>query len=273
MTSVNNGANSYKVGNKVAETEKYRLYLCRPSGATADHLLQVSSAVEYNGALDRAAYILEKLFAEAMRLEEEYERVKKDPKHLLNYQLCFPEVVDTFVLASQGGRRVNILAFREISDVRVMVPLSNIAHRDRLRVDLRTSVWIMGKLLKILAFAHDAGITVGDLGLGNILIELEQHYVVIFNWADARLMTGGVTRSVVREEIMCAARATIEILGGTPEGGIPDDGSPAHMPYQHHLIELARNVAGNASRAHQEFYALVDELLPHGYHPFTSMPR
>lgn len=265
---------SYEVGKLVAETERYRLYLCRPGGETVDHLLQVASAVEHNGALDRAAYILEKLLREAGRLEDEYALVKSNPKHFVNYELCFPEIVDTFVPADQGGRRINILRFRGVSDVRTMVPLSNIVERDRLRVDMRTSIWIMGKLLKILTFVHSAGIAITNLTLGNILIEPEQHYVVIFNWADAQLMSDGVPQSTVREEIKRAACSVIEVLGGTPEGGIPDDEhGERHAPYEQHLLQLARNGASNAASAHQTFYALVDSLWARGFHKFTSHPR
>lgn len=272
MIITNNGS-SYEVGKKVAETERYRLYLCRPSGTTVDHLLQVASTVEYNGALDRASYILEKLLCEAERVEEEYARVKPNPSHFLNNQLSFPEIVDTFVPADQGGRRVNILRFRGVDDVRRLVPLQNLVHRDRLRVDLRTSIWIMGKLLKVLTFVHNEGITVGDWSLGNILIEPDLHYVVIFNWADAQLKSDGVPRDTVREEIRSATRCAIEALGGTPEGGIPDDGDTQHASYQKHLVELAVQGDSSALTAHQAFYALVDSLWPRGYHPFTAYPR
>lgn len=270
---VEHNGRSYAVGKMVAETERYRLYLCRPSGEAADHLLQVATAVEHNAALERAVYILDKLFREAERIEEEYSRVKQNPNHFVNYQLAFPEVVDTFVPAGQGGRRVNILRFRGVDDVRKMVPLHNLVYRDRLRVDLRTSAWIMGKLLKILAFVHNAEIVINDFSLGNILIEPDQHYVVIFSWADAELNGDKVPQSIVREEIRVAARVVIEILGGNPEAGIPDDGSEEHAAYQKYLHELAVHGASIASEAHRSFYGLVDSFGWRGFHPFTAHPR
>ena len=274
MIVLNEGSKrSYEVGKQVAETERYRLYLCRPSGETADHLLQVASKVEHNGALDRDAYILERLLREAQRLEEEYAGVKTKSNHLLNYQLSFPALVDTFVPADQGHRRVNILRFREVDDVRKLVPLHNLAHRDRLRVDLRTSVWIMGKLLKTLTFTEAARTIVGNLTLGNILIEPDQHYVVIFDWADAQLTNGHIPRSMVCDEIRSAARGVIEVLGGTMEEGIPDDGSAEHARYEKHLVQLAQSGESDAFTAHQSFYTLVDSLWPRGFHQFTMLPR
>lgn len=266
---------SYKVGPLVAETSTYRLYLCvmEGGGDAKQRLLQVAKTVGDNAALDRAAYLIQRLLHEAERLEAEYARVKKDPKELLNYQFCFPEITDSFVVTEQGGRRVSILKFRGVNDVQEMVPLSNIVHRDRLRVDLRTSVWIMGKLLKILAFAHGVGIEVSNLALGNILIEPMQHYVVVFSWADAQLSPDGVAHSRVREEIQAAARCVIELLGGTPEEGIPDDGTKECTAYAAHLVAIATGGESNAFSAHQAFYALVDSLWPRSYHPFTSRPR
>lgn len=263
----------YEVGERVAETEVYRLYLCRPEGEAVDYLLQVASTAEHNGALDRAAYILDRLLQEAERLEIEFEKVREDPKHLLNYQLAFPEIVDTFVSAEQGERRINILRFRGVEDVRTIVPLYNLVERDRRRCDLKTSAWIMGKLLKVLVLAHGANVAINDLTLGNILIEPEKHYVIVFNWANAQVMTDGVSQSRAREEIKYAARRIIEVLGGTPEGGIPSDDSEQHALYQEGLVQLAVDGQGDALEAHRAFYALVDSLWPRGYHPFNTKPR
>ena len=263
----------YVVGKLVAETDLYRLYLCEQEATGQQCLLQIAATLAENGALDRSAYLLARLLREAEAMEEEYAKVKEDPKKFLNYQLGFPELVASFVSAEQGGRRINILRFRGVEDVHSMVPLYNLVHRDRLRVDLRTSVWIMGKLLKILAFFHDAGVVVRDLAPGNVLIEPAQRYVVVFNSAKAELMSDGVPPSTVREEIKAAAQCVIETLGGTMEGGIPDDGSPQHEPYQEHLLQLAREGETNAATAHQRFYEQVDRLWPRGFYPFTTLPR
>lgn len=272
--TVDNVSGRYAVGRKVAETSRYRLYVCRPNGETAaDHLLQIATAVEHDGALERSAYILERLTREAERLEALYAETKTDPNHFVNYQLHFPALVDTFVAADQESRRTNILRFSEVGEVGRMVPLYNLVERDRRRVDLRTSIWILGKLLKAMSLAHGIGVAVKNLTPGNILIEPDQHYVVIFNWVDAELMSDGVPQSTVREEIRSAATSVIRVLGGDPEKGIPDDGGPWHAAYQQHLMQLAATGESNALEAHRAFYALVDSLWERGFHPFTSLPR
>ncbi len=270
---IQNGSRQYFVGDLVAETAAYRLYLCSAKNGGCEYLLQVAVDLTANGALDRAAYFLRMLSREAEDLEQEYAKVKTKPEKMLNYQYSFPDVVDSFVSQDQGGRRINILRFHSVDDVRQMVPLYNIVHRDFRRVDIRTSIWIMGKLLKIIAFVHDSGISMGEaIRSGNILIEPSKHYVVFFNWEDVQKNCDVVSTSLVREDIKNAAECVIETLGGTSEGGVLEDGSRESGPYIERLVSLARRGDRDAGTAHREFYSLVDSLWPRGFYPFTSLP-
>lgn len=263
----------YQVGDQVAEADEYRLYLCIQEDTGRQCLFQIASTTEHNGGLDRATYILKEFKRRADELETEYAKFKKDPDNLLNYDLGFPELVDSFVCHEQGNRRVNILAFRNVEDVRKMVPLIGITEKDRLRIDLRTSAWIMGKLLKLLIFAHSEGIAAGQLSGENILIEPDQHYVMIFDWANAFVNSEEIPKETRRQEISAAAQAVIVALGGDMETGVfPNDGDEAFDRYTDHLLSLARGEARSAERAHQKFYELVDELWERKYYPFTFHP-
>ncbi len=269
---VEHGSRRYDVGELVAKMAKFRLYLCALQGEERRRLFQVAASVEQNGALDRTAYLLGELMEWAQETETAYAAVKTKPEEMLNYQLCFPELIDSFELSEQGGRRANVLGFRDVQDTRQMVPLSNIVRKDHHRVDLKTSVWIMGRLLKVLAFVHDHGITVNNIASRNILIEPGKHFVVIFDWSEAARQPEELFTQSVREDIMGAARTVVEVLGGSVETGIPNDGTEAFEPYAHHLIALAADGERDADTAHHEFYELVDGLWPRAYHPFTSFP-
>lgn len=261
----------YGVVAQVADAGKYRLYLCQQIGTGRQCLLQIPTEAAHNGAMDRAAYVLDELKREADRLEAEYARVRTDPKMVLNYDLGFPELVDSFVVEQQGGRRVNILAFRNVEDVSRMVPIGNITARDRLRVDLRTSGWIMGKALKILVLAHSLGFAIKRTDAANILIEQKDHYVVLFDWSDAEIHSGVIPAATRRREISQVARAVIVLLGGDLSTGvIPNDGDTGHAPYVEQLLRLARGSESNAQHAHASFYKLIGGLWEHGYHPFTA---
>ena len=271
MTEIRNDSLIYQVGEQVAETGTYRLYLCLTHDGR-QCLLQIAIAVEHNGVLQRAAYILNELYRRADEVEAEYARVKKDPSILLNYHLGFPALVDSFICQEQGGRHVNILAFTNVDDVAKIVPLTNITQKDRLRVDLKTSAWIMGKLLKLLAFASSEGFSVNTSG-NNILIEPDQHYVLIFDWSVAQAHQKTVPMEIQRQQIIRGAQAVIAVLGGDPETGtFPDDGDDAFSEYTGYLLRLARGERNKAKEAHEEFYALVDKIWERGFHPFTARP-
>lgn len=268
---IRNGPQLYHVGDKVADNDKYRLYLCIQEETGRQCLLQVATAVEHNGNLERATYILRELKRRSDELEAEYESVKKDPEMMLNYDLAFPELVDSFIYHEQGGRRINILAFRNVEDVSNMVPLINITSKDHLRIDLRTSAWIMGKLLKLLVFAHSEGISIDLVSGSNILIEPKEHYVLIFDWSDAQIYPGKIPMHIRNEEIAQAAQAVVIALGGDLEtGAFPDDGKEAFKQYTDHLRRLAYRSEMNAGKAHGKFYELIDSLWKREYYPFTT---
>jgi len=276
-------AGSYGVGDLVAENETYRLYLCKQEETGRECLLQVPINTSHNGDLDRAGFFLKQFERRALELEEEYKTVKDDPKKVLNYQLGFPELLEGFVCQEHGGRRINILAFRNVEKVNNLSPLTFITERDQRRIDLRTSVWIMGKLLKLLTFAHSQGIAVCELTSGNILIEPKEHYVLIFDWSVARAFQKGVPDKECGNDISQAARAVIEVMGGDFETSTfhEDDNKAFKHPYETgkgfdlytaHILRLASGSERNAGKAHQNFYNLVDELWEGAYHPFTSYP-
>jgi hypothetical protein len=252
----------------VRETDGYRLYLCKQEGEKRDLLMQVAIDVANNAALDRSAFFLQQLAKDAEALEAEY---AIDHKGRLNYGLGFPEVVESFLLdAEQGGRRVNILAFRNVDDASRMKPLDNILTKDRRRVDPGTSAWIMGKALKTILFAHSRDYSVGLLDTVSILIEPGEHYVVLFDWSEAQAHADGVPADTCREDIKQAARSVIALMGGDHmTRTFPDGVASAYTDY---LLLLAGGGQSSAKAAHKDFYALCDTIWERKFYPFTSHP-
>lgn len=268
---IRNGPQSYEVGKKVAKAKNYALYLCIQIETERQCLLQITNDAKDNAAVDRIAYILKEFNRYADELEEEYAKDSKNAGKVLNYNLGFPELMDSFICREQGGRRINILAFRCVESVHNMIPLINITAKDRLRIDLRTSGWIMGKTLKIIDFAHSAGIAVNLTKGNNILIEKDNHYVVIFDWALAQVYSEEIPEEVRRQDISQAAQAVITALGGDWEDGfLPNDGDEAFVVYTDYLLRLARGSESRAKRAHQGFYEIVDMFWKREFYPFTT---
>lgn len=272
----------YDVGDLVvAQTAHYRSRLCTQIGTGRQCLLQIANDAAGNGVLDRMAFILRELRVKSDELEVEFEPHRRRPESRLNYHYGFPEVVDSFIFHEQGGRRINILAFPCLEaatpplEVGQLVPLSNIVTRDHKRIDLKTSPWILGKSLKILAFAHDNGYELGGLDLTKILIQPDKHFVIFFDWSDARFHPEGVPAEIQRNEIMELARCVVTLLGGdAATRSFPDEGIPEAGPYYQFLLELAAGGQTSALGAHKTLYPLLREQLGwNGFHKFATFQR
>jgi hypothetical protein len=264
----------YEVGLQVAETAAYRMYLCEEVASGRQCLLQIATSVEHSGGLDKAAYILKKLRVTA----DEFERIHAEQggKRLLSYERLFPELVDSFVPEEQGRRRVNILAFSEVSDIRLMVPLSNLTSKDHLRLDLRSSAWVLGRLLKLLGFTHGEGISVNLLGGGNVLLEPSQHFAVVFDWSSALThQDQHVPRKYRVDDVANAAKTVFVALGGDPQTADYPYLSSADVNDRRYIslvTTMMQHREGNAERAHQQLYSLIDEIYGRTFHPFTTLP-
>ena len=269
---IKNLDDEYLVGKMVGGTNEYRLYICQKKDEEKQCLLQIAADASCNGALDRSAFILKLLKIKAREIEEEYAQVKKDPKNMLNYDLGFPNLTEIFICKKQGNRKINILSFKNIDDVTKIVPILNITKKDKLRADLRSSAWIMGKLLKLLVFIHSEGFSVELINGNNILIEPDKHYIMIFDWSKAKTHTI-VPTEIKRREISQMAQAIIQLLGGNHKTNtIPDDGEEAYTSYTQKILQLAHGAESKAERAHRNFYNLIDQLWKREYYPFTTKP-
>jgi hypothetical protein len=268
-----NGTRLYSVGKQVAVAPAYRLFLCRDEESGRQCLLQIAGSVEHNSGLDRAAYILQELKHRSDELEEEYAKVKAEPQMMLNYQLGFPELIDGFTSQEQGNRRINIVAFRNVDEPSQLVPIANLARKDHVRVDLRTSAWIGGKLLKDLVLSHDTGVFVHLVNGNNVLIEPKEHYVLVFDFSSSKTYQGKIPAPERRKDIANAAQTVLAVLGADlAKGIVPDDGEEGFDQYISYLLKLARGSESIAERAHKKFYEIVHSLWEHKYHPFTVKP-
>lgn len=263
---IKNGDIEYDVGKQVAETKNYRLYLCRQIGTDRECLLQIAANNSHNGSLDHVAFLLQQLKKTADEIEAEYAKIKTNPNDFLNYDFGFPVLIDKFICDTQGNRRINILAFKSVNKIRNMVPIANIITKDKQRVDLRTSVWIIGKLLKILVFTHGQGITIGRIDANNILIEPDEHYVTIFDWSDS-LIASEINQ---QEEIQKITQIIIQLLGGNYTDNFFPDTNEFLTPYTDFLLLLVNGGYRDAKRAHTELYDIADAIWPRAYYPFTS---
>lgn len=250
-------------------TDTFNLYECQPPDRT-NAILKIAKTIAENGLLDREAYILQLLRDGAKSLEEEYAVATGGTNPPLNNHFFFPNLIETFTVSDQENRRVLLLQFPDISKkLSDLVPLSYIT-KDRLRVDPRTSAWILGKLLKLLVFTQQLGIAVGTISADNILINKKEHLVCLFDWSDASTQDTETPPEVTSKEISCITKEVLNILGVLPDGSLPSDDQLIDKRYEDYLKRLSSGTEHDPDTAHQQFYELIRSLWPREYHPFTT---
>ena len=256
----------YVVGKMVAVNSRYSLYSCNDA---AGRELLLQAPISDNYAVSRNAFILDMLASRSLEVEEEYSNGD------LNYDLGFPELCDSFMVKE---KQVNVLGFRgNVASVGSIVPVVKI-WKDNLRVDLRTSAWMIGKLLKLLVFAHENSehlIQIGNISGNNVLIEPDQHYVIVFDWSGA-VIHNAWKGIIVRDEIKSAAQLVVKTIGDLDHACVNDE----DKVYINYLRLLAMDGESSASKAHKAFYDIVDSLCENdrsvwerGFYKFTTFER
>jgi hypothetical protein len=262
---------AYQVQNLVGENDRFRYFRVQnQESPDTELMLKIGVSTAQNGVLDREAFLLGELTDEAMRLEAEYQR--KFPGHgRLNYTICFPQVVETFVVPDQGNRRVVVLEFQAADLLSDLIPISFIRERDRSRVDMKSSVWILGKTLKFLDFVHSSDF--GYLSLADretVLSEKGHHLVTLLDWSRAKR---GLDVKSRREEIVAAARNVWWLLGGDSATiKLPKDDPNFDSAFEAVLASLMRGGFSDAREAHSAFYQTVEAIWGRKFHPFTTLP-
>ncbi len=271
-TLVIQGSARYTVEQMVGENSEFRFYRVSTEMRKGQELLlKIGVTPQQNGVLDREAYVLTTMAERAADLERQYASMGHTSE--LGYQIGFPKLLESFVAPDQGGRLMLILEFEAAQTLSSLVPISWIRERDRVRVDPRTSAWIMGKLLKLIVFAHDQGIKVGCLTGENILIVRENHFVTISDWSKAKICGTKIPLKDAREDIRAAAGEVLLLLGGDPVSGvIPEHEQLVDNDYDTFLAGLARGAFSNAREVYSRFYEKVEAIWGRTFHPYTTFP-
>lgn len=262
MTVLGHNRNQYQVIGLVARAPSSNLYICQKDDR--QFLLQIASDQSNNSKVDLAAFILSDLSKTATLYEGNFQ--KKFPGQQLNYNWLFPHVEDSFKSIEQGGRIVNILSIDELSKIDKIVPLSNILNKDRRTIDLATSVWVMGRMLKLLVYTHDQNISI-KLNGDNILIEPYEHRVVIIDWTQAEFFQGLVPEALKRTDIASAAKTILIALGEYERKGRYCE--TQYVEFLNSLLNLSGEI--DTEKIYHEFEASHAPLLDRNmFYDFTT---
>ena len=185
----------YYVLQKIGGSGRYSVYECilppKEGAKKAVSLLKIAGQPNENKLLETEALVLTRLRSSADEIDEKRAEGSKP----FNYGYFFPKLEQSFISEKQGNRRINILSFSDpIDSPSQLTQLSSLISKEQLYVDARTSVWILGKTLKILGLAHDTDISNGHVDGSNLLIERELHGVILFDWTFSQIFGEGTPR-------------------------------------------------------------------------------
>jgi hypothetical protein len=217
---------AYEIGALIGSDEVCQHYACH---------------FDLNGAFQSGTFKIARTPADndLVRVEAEVLRHLRADKRLARLFPFVPEVFDSFLYADRRSapRRVNIVGLwpnvYSLEEVRAQYPRG---------VDPKDMVWLWRKLLIALGFAHARGIIHGAVLPPCIVIEPDQHGLILNNWVYAlppQLIDPGahLTAIVSRYEawyppevlakqppqpgldIFLGARCMVYLLGGDPVTG------------------------------------------------------
>ncbi|MEV4624852.1 molecular chaperone DnaJ [Micromonospora sp. NPDC049523] len=167
----------YSLGERFATGDLANLYRVRYDGKEA--LLKLPRQPAANDLLEREATALATL------------RRDGDPQH----RAYAPELVESFRHEdpTTGVRRTaNVLSYSP-----GLVPLTEVARAYPDGLDPRDVAWIWRRLLVALGWAHRAGVVHGAVLPEHVLIEPDQHGVVLVDWCYSVTTEGGSVPALV----------------------------------------------------------------------------
>lgn len=262
---------TYLVKRALARGPTHNVYLVTDEKDDSWFMLKVSLDIPGNGRLDREALLLKDIEAEVSRLRSS--EVPGSTGGALRYEKCFPRLRESFLFKEQGNRRVNIIEISDTESVSNLVPIEQWRTRERVRIDPKSSAWIMGRLLKVFTLTHSIGIGVGKIDGGNILVNPKQHRAIFFDWTEAHQYDKYVPPEKVGEEISQAAIQVFIALGGNlATGTLPPSGQLLDTQYAELLLEFMSGCERDPDKAALRFYKLVREMWVTEFHPFTTIP-
>lgn len=248
-----------EVGNRIGEASKFRIYL----GTTAENqqvIVKVAKTFEDGDILAEEAgkfNIIRAFNSDIAALEEQEGRQNS------HYDWLFANLLSSFMEASQGDRRINIFTIPD-TELSKLVPLKKLSTDTE--IDSRSSVWILGRFLKMYSFFELLAAS-GDnpvksyplFSPSDYLIGPEHHRLVYYNFS------GDMADVVAFDFVKAVAKFILEWAAL--------DSNSEDQEYLKLLEDFAKDGRSSFEEAHADLYNLVERLWGRKYHPFTYRER
>lgn len=244
----------YEVGSQIGESTRCRLYL--GDNATEQVIIKVAKTFEDGDFLAEEANWFSAVKAFTKQVAIMQDELGEANAH---YDWLFAELVASFLEPTQGDRRINMFRFTDV-ELGDLIPLPKL--REKTQIDARTSVWILGRLLKMYGFYElmsDLGdnpiLRYANFSPSDFLIGPKNHRLICYHHS------GHTTDVFATDYVKPIVQFILDWMA------VEDDAS------ERSYIELLQNLATKGrvtfEEAHTELYELVKELWGVQYHPFT----
>ena len=237
-----------KIGNKIGETSKFRIYTGEKDEETI--IVKVAKTFEDGEVLQREA-------AKFTELNSQITHINTLAGPEAGYELLLASIDGSFLEPTQGDRRINIFSSSPNVSMDKLVPLPKLYNSTV--IDARTSVWILGRLYKfynlfelVRSINSDDAVKYPLFSSGDYLISPEYHRVVYYNFS------GEIEDSLATNFVKAVTRFI--------RTWVDED---SDKEYLNLLDELTNDGRDTFEQAHQELYKLVEKLWGIGYYPFT----
>lgn len=237
------------------ETPVFKMYVSKlPSGQIG--LMKINTKPEHIGTLKSEYRALSTLQQISEQLDAEAISAGDVPP---NHGAMIPQVIE--MLQPDEDRVVIFLGYHaSIQTYRQMKPLSFLTHEGR--IDLKSSAWILGKMLKTVAYVHSLDFSINRLDSTNIMLETDVHGTFVLDFSKAN---DEPTDEEIVADVMNLAKSVWIAAGGDdevlPNHDVEIMTDEEHIRFCEFLRELMDD-GMDSNQAHKESYKLFDSIWP-----------
>jgi len=255
----------YTIDEVVAYGDLCNLHRCRSTSLFREHhaIIKIPRDSQANAYMRSEAHALRRL-------------LEQDRLH--HFAPFLPTCLESIDIIDEPGREprvANVLAFfAPPEEFHTLAKLREFFPRG---LDPKHMAWIWRRLLNVLRFVHDSGVSHNAILPIHVLIEPKEHKLIVVGWCSAhctgspnssRLMSGSyvnwysrATHSGPQLDISFAARCMLELVGGngaTPSS--PDSLDPVFKRYFARCLNPSATESNNAHKLLEDFDHLIEIL-------------
>ena len=249
-----------EVGQLIGESPRLRVYL--GSLDSGQHVIVKVAKNFYDGNILAEEAGKFKLLSAFGKQVSELE--KSQGKAESHYDWLFASLLSSFMEPTQGDRRISVFTMPDI-ELDQLTPLAKLY--SEVKIDARTSAWILGRLLKfygffeLLAASEDSPFAQYPIFLpGDYLIGPGSHRLIYYNFS------GDMADAVAHDFVQVVSKFVLDWT-------VVSDENLLDKEYWCFVEKLSVSGSKSFEEAHKDLYGLIRRLWGIQYYPFTYRTR